>query len=97
MDCQWCQPRANKDEGNKSTGFEEISLEVFIQADVSVFDHKTNRIRERELSLFENTIIQENWDEIIFWTMVNDWEIIDSFLRKVRNEPAKEWYAWYNF
>lgn len=29
--------------------------------------------------------------------MVNDWEIIDSFLRKVRNEPAKEWYAWYNF
>lgn len=48
MDCQWCQPRANKDEGNKSTGFEEISLEVFIQADVSVFDHKTNRIKERE-------------------------------------------------
>lgn len=48
VDCQWCQPRANKDEGNKSTGFEEISLEVFIQADVSVFDHKTNRIRERE-------------------------------------------------
>lgn len=29
--------------------------------------------------------------------MVNDWEIIDSFLRRVRNEPAKEWYAWYNF
>lgn len=47
---------------------------MFVQGDVSVFDRKTNRIREREreLSLFENTIIQENWDEIIFWTMVNN-------------------------
>lgn len=47
---------------------------MFVQRDVSVFDRKTNRIREREreLSLFENTIIQENWDEIIFWTMVNN-------------------------